>query len=203
MPAFSTLHNELRARVPNKTSEFYDDALRWAVNHICIKTSLWQVVTTVTTKPLQDVYDVDLVSNSVIHSNLFIIQKGNIDRVIVRPTNGFKSSGYGNSDWLQAFKTFSNEAVQIIPTPAEGNETLEIHTAVKPSSSATGVDNDKIFNEYKDTVVYGALYRLYQAESDIEQAEYNNQKFKEGVSSIHVDVLKENANTPMLVSAAW
>ncbi len=203
MSSFSILHHELRLRVPNKPSEFYDDAIRWAINHICVKTSLWKIVTSVTTESDENSIDIDLDTDTAIHSTLFIVQKGNIDRTVKRPVNGNVGHYNSNSDYLKSFITLTSESVQIIPTPKDGGVELEIHTSVKPTRSATDVNNEKFFNEYEDTVVYGALYRLYELEGDIAQAEYNNQKFKNGVSSIHVDVLKENANTPMKMSAAW
>lgn len=211
MPELSTLHPELRLRVPDKTSEVYSDALRWAIDYICVKTSMWRVITDLVTKPGIDLYDVDTPNSSAIHSNLYIIQKAKTDdngrkgsdRLIKRPTNGFKITSGASSDWLQAFRTADQTEVQVSPVPSEGGVTLELHTAVKPISSATSIDNAKFFDEYKDTVVYGAMYRLHQLNDNIKSAEYNFQKFKEGVSSIHIDVLKENADTPIRANTRW
>ncbi len=202
MPALSTLHNELRLRVPDKPSEFYDDALRWAINEICKKTSLWRVITTVTTVADKDVYTLDLPVDSATHSNLFIIQKGATDRLIKRPVNGFRVYSTAPSDYLQAFKTYAKDEIQIFPVPVAGAVTLEITTAIKPTSSAIGIENDKFFEEYKDTVVYGALFRCFELD-DIVRAEREKGLFNNGCSSIKVDVLKENADTPNKVNVGW
>lgn len=214
MADFSVLHNELRLRVPNKPYELYNDALRWAANQICIKTSLWQIVTTIITEPDVDIYNIDLPVGSVIHSNLYIIQKGAYnatgtakatDRVIERPVNGFINiDRFGTeSDSLKAFQTIGETQIQIAPLPKKGGVTLEIHTAVKPDTSATSASNKKLFNEYKDTMVNGALYRLYDDTDDYQKADRREIKFKNGVSSIHVDVLKGNADTPFKLDASW
>jgi len=202
MPAFNTLHHELRLRVPNKPYEFYDDAVRWAIAHICRKTSLWGVTTAIVTEPGKDVYDLDLPSDSVTHSNLYIIQKGSTDRVISRPVNGFKVSNNTSSDYTKSYRSVYKNKIQIVPIPKDGGITLEIRTAVKPTTAATSSDNNKFFEDYKDTVIYGALFRCLE-DSDLKTALYNEKKFKNGVSSIHIDVLKENANTPMKISAGW
>ena len=213
MPEFNTLHNELRLRVPNKPYEFYDDALRWAAQKICVKTALWKIVTTLVTKPDVDIYDIDLPFQAIIHSNLYIIQKGAInasgtkaaDRTIKRPVNGFiNTERFGaTSDALQAFRTIGETQIQIVPIPKAGGITLEIHTAVKPTDYATSAGIKPLFTAYKDTMVNGALFRLYELNDDYQKADRIETKFNNGVSSIHVDVLKESADTPMKVSAAW
>lgn len=206
MPAFNTIHNELRLRVPNKPYELYDDVIRWAVGQICVKTSLWRVVTTFVTEPDKSIYNLDLPSNSAIHSNLYIIQvvPSGTNRIIKRPVNGFKVyPNGGQSDYTKAFKTVGDNQIQIFPTPKEGGITLEVHTAIKPITGSTGVSENKFFDEYKSTVVYGALHRLYEDGEDYQKSDRNELKFKNGISSIHVDVLKGNANTPMKISAGW
>ena len=204
MPSYNELHRELRLRVPNKPYELYDDVIRWAVDHICRKTSLWKITTNIVTKPSKSLYDLDLPLDTAIHSNLYIVRKANTDIVIKRPVNGFLVHPTSElSDYLQAFKTIGSDQIQIFPTPKNGGITLEVHTAVKPTRLATGSDNDKFFDEYKDTVIYGALSRLFEIDRDAEQLMYNKQEFKNGVSSIHVDVLNENADTPMKMSAGW
>lgn len=208
MPALSTLHNELRLRVPNKPYELYDDALRWAINHICVKTSLWKNVSQILTEPGVDVYDLDFPSGAVTHSNLYIVQKaptsGGTDRIITRPINGFTNLARAGApaDWLQAFATHGQYQIKIAPTPVDGNVTLEVHTAIKLKTGATDVNEDKFFDEYKDTVVQGALYRLYD-DTDIERSNRSRKTFRIGVCSIHIDVIKSNANTPLKVRAGW
>lgn len=202
MPAFSTLHNELRMRVPEKPYEFYNDAIRWAINEICIKTALWRVTSTITTVAGKSTYSLDLPVDTVIHSNLYIVQKGNTDRVIKRPVNGFKIYPAGTSDYLQAFKTYSENEIEIFPTPDVGGVTLDVITAIKPTSSAENASNNKFFAEYKDTVVYGGLFRCLEDE-DIVRADRAEIKFKNGYSSIHGDVIRENAATPTKVNTGW
>lgn len=204
MPEFSTLHNELRLRVPDKTFEIYDDALRWAVDYICKKTSCWQVTSKVLTKPGKSVYYLMLPAYAAAHSMLYAVQHGNVDRIIERPVNGFiMTPNQPKGDYLRAFKTHDPESVQITPVPKNGNVEISFTMAVKPKVGATGSDYDKFFSEYKDTVIYGALLRLYELDRDFEQAMYNRTEFKNGISEIHTDVLKENANTPMKICAKW
>lgn len=201
MPSLSELHNELRLRVPNKPSEFYNDALRWSIDKICRNTSVWEVITTLTTVADKSVYDLDIPSGTVIHSNLKIIQKGNIDRTVLRPVNG----GFSNlpaSDYLQSFDTFSKNEIAIT-TPVLGGETLKVYTAVKPTRNTTTIHNEKFFNEYSDTVVEGALYRCFDLDGNIPMADREMVKFKNGIDSIHVDVLKRNANTSNRLYAGW
>jgi len=203
MPAFSTLHNELRLRIPNKPYELYDDVIRQAITRICVKTAIWKVITTFDTEADVSTYDLDLPTDSVIHSNLYMVQKGNTDRIVKRPTNGFKVSNLGTSDYLKAFKTVGNDQILITPVPNEGGVTMEVHTAVKPTSSATSVDNDKFFNEYKATVIHGALSILYEDAENVVQADRRFTKFNNGISSIHTDVLKENADTPFKLKVGF
>ena len=208
MPAFNTLHNELRLRVPGKPYELYDDVIRWAINRICVKTALWQKTTEVITTDDSDTYSlIDLENRDieVIHSILYIVQEGNTDRVIRRPVNGFiTTERFGAlSDYLKAFRTHSTYQVQIAPYPKDGGITLQVTHALKPTSSATEVGNDKFFDEYKNTVISGALYRLYEDDSSFEQADRREKKFNNGISSIHIDVLKENADTPFRLNVGW
>ena len=203
MPSLSELHNELRARIPNKPYEFYNDALRWSIDKICRKTSMWVVVTTVVTEADKEVYNLELPANTVTHSNLKIIQKGNTDRVITRPVNGVTQRiSSAPSDYLQSFDTYSKNQVEIFPTPVNGGKTLEIHTVIKPIKHATEINNNELFDEYTDTIVYGALFRLYE-DNDPVKSDRNEIKFNKGVSSIHNDVLKRKANTPMRLYVGW
>lgn len=204
MAAFDTLHNELRLRVPDKSYEFYNDAIRWAIDTICVKTSCWQVRDDITTEADKDTYRLMLPAFAVIHSVLYIIQhSGNYARKVSRPVNGMDPSWTSASDYLQSFKAQRPDSVQIFPTPKDGSEKLTVVLAVKPTTMADTSDFDPFFSEYKDTVVYGALFRLKELGGDFKEAEYFNQKFKEGVSSVHVDTLKENAETPLRISSRW
>lgn len=200
MSALSELHNELRVRIPNKPYEFYNDALRWAIDKICRDTSMWEVITTIVTEADKSVYDLDLPTNTVTHSNLKIVHG---TRTITRPVNGNTSTNYAPSDYVQSFDTYSKNQIEIFPTPVNGGETLEIHTAIKPIKHATEIQNEKLFDEYVDTVVSGALFRLYDAADDYIKADRSEVRFKNGISSIHVDVLKRNANTPFRLNAGW
>lgn len=49
-------------------------------------------------------------------------------------------------------------ALTLVPNP-DANGTLKLTVALKPSTSAIGVD-DNIFNEYREAIVHGALARL-------------------------------------------
>lgn len=200
MPALSTLHNELRVRIPDKTYEFYNDALRWAINTICRRTSMWRVETTLVTEADKSVYDLDLPANTVIHSNLKIAQGS---RIITRPVNGILPLNNAPSDYLQSFDTYGQDQILIYPTPVNGGETLVVYTAIKPTKTATVIQNEKLFDEYPDTIVNGALYRLFEAEKSYQDADRYEIKFKHGVSSIKTDVLKQNANTPFKISSGW
>lgn len=202
MPSLSELHNELRVRVPNKPYEFYNDALRWAIDKICRKTSMWEIITTIVTEADKSVYNLELPTLTVTHSNLYIIHKGNTDRRINRPVNSRVSLTQAPSDYIQSFATYSKNEIEIFPTPVDGGQTLEVHTSVKPIKGVTEVKNEKFFDEYSDTVVYGALSRIYGDDDPI-KADRNEMKFNKGVSSIHVDVLKGNADTPMKLFAGW
>lgn len=214
MADFSVLHPELRLRIPNKTFEMYDDALRWAANKICVKTAMWEIVTELVTVADKDIYDIDLPSYTVIHSNLYIIQKGAVnptsgakaqDRIIERPVNGiYNGSIFGApSNYPQSFQTVGETQIQILPMPKDGGITLQIYTAIKPSSSASRAANDKFFNEYKDALVEGAMFRLFDINGDIERADREGLKFKNSITAIHMDVIKQNANTPLKLSAGW
>lgn len=199
MPALSTLHNELRARVPEKSYEFYNDALRWAIEHICRKTSMWQVETELTTVAGEPIYNLDLPANTVIHSNLKIVHGS---RTIKRPVNGVVYLNNAPSDYVQSFDTQGDDQIEIFPTPLNGGETLTVHTAIKPVKGADEIQNQELFDEYADTIVYGALFRIFEND-DLQKAAYNETKFNNGVSSIKNDVLKRKANTPMKLHAGW
>jgi len=169
---------------------------------------MWQETTEITTTDSTDIYDLFTPATpqiQTVHSILYITQKGDTDRVIRRPVNGFINiERFGAlSDYLLAFRTVDNYQVQIAPYPKDGGITHEVTFALKPTSSATGVDNEKLFDEYKDTVICGALHRLYEDDDNFEQSDRQEKKFNNGISSIHIDVLKENADTPFKLSAGW
>lgn len=204
MADFDTLHNELRLRVPRKTYEIYNDAIRWAIDYISVKTSCWRVDVNIKTQADKDTYRLNLPAYAHIHSVLYIVQhSGNYDRKVSRPVNGVGSSCQSESDYLQSFSAEQPDTVKIFPTPKDGNENLTVVVAVKPSISADMSDFDPFFSEYKDTVVYGAMHRLMELDSRFDEAEYYSRKFKEGVSTIHTDTLKGRADTSMRISARW
>jgi len=205
MPAIDSLNPELRLRIPNKPSEFYVDSLRWAIDFICKNTALWRVNTDIVTTPGNSVYPLTLPVDTLVHSNLYIISNVGMqgqEKVIERPTNGFVTYSGGPADYLKSFKTVSGNKIEIFPTPSIGGINLRVVSAVTPVKGATVVEFDDLFSRYPDIIVYGALMRCYEG-LDIEKAMYFDKKFKDGVSSIHVDVIKEFANTPLKVSAAW
>jgi len=204
MPEIDSLNNELRLRVPNKPLEFYVDSLRWAIDEICRKTSFWRVNTNIVTTPGDSVYDLTIPADSSAHSNLYIIDNfgSGQERVIKRPNNGFITANLGDSDYLQAFKSVSGNKIEIFPTPVAGGANLRVVTSITPNKGATTVDSDELFSRYSDTIVYGALMRCFE-DSDIKKAEYFGKKFKNGVYSIKVDVIKEFSNTPLKMSASW
>lgn len=199
MPALNELHNELRLKIPNKPYELYNDVLRWAINEMCRKTEMWEVISTIITIADQSVYELDLPSGTITHSNLKIIDG---TRTIERPENGAINLNWAPADSIQTFDSYSKNEIQIFPTPLNGGKTLEVYTAVKPIRNITEIANEEFFDEYSDTVVCGALHRLYE-DTDIQKSDREYTKFRNGISSIKVDVILRNANTPFKLDAGW
>jgi len=205
MPEIDSLNNELRLRIPNKPSEFYVDSLRWAIDFICRKTSFWRINTDITTTSGDSVYPLTLPENTQVHSNLYVISNFGIqgqEKVIKRPTNGFILYPGGNADYLKAFKSAPVNEIRLFPTPNVGGSNLRVVSAITPTKIATSVDSDDLFSRYSDIIVYGALMRCFE-DIDPAKSDFYDKKFRNGVSSIKVDVIKEYSNTPLKMSAAW
>lgn len=196
---YSLLHNELRLKSPGKPAEFYDDAIRYAIGGICRKTALWQVSTDLVTVAGQSVYSLTLPTDTVIHSSLELTQG---TRILTPPTNGVTGS-YADSDYIQTFETYSKNEIKVYPIPISNGTEFSVLVAVKPISGATESDNDKFFDEYKETVIYGAMVKCAEFDKNYADVQYNETKFKNGISSIHIDVIKKNANTPLKINTGW
>ena len=88
-------------------------------------------------------------------------------------------------DWRNATGTpeyilGGTTSLQLVPAPDAGG-TLTLKVALKPSPSATGIDDD-IFNEYREAIVHGALARMMLSPkkpySSPQLAPYHAQQFE-------------------------
>lgn len=93
-------------------------------------------------------------------------------------------------------------SLTLVPTPdADGTLTLEV--ILKPSSTATGIDDD-IFNEWREAIVHGALARLMLSPkkpySNPTLAAYHQQQFTIKTAAAGMRTARNYTRAPLRTS---
>jgi len=90
-------------------------------------------------------------------------------------------------------------ALQLVPNPA-ANGTLKLEVALKPSPTATGIDDD-IFNEYRDAMAHGAFGRLMASPkkpyTQLQLATYHQQLFTQLTGQAGYRVARSYTRAPL------
>ena len=83
---------------------------------------------------------------------------------------------------VQYYTQKDQETILVAPTP-EATETLYALYSLKPTQSSTTIPNI-IANEYQETIVHGALYRLQMMKdcpwTDLQSADLNKRMYDKG-----------------------
>lgn len=90
-------------------------------------------------------------------------------------------------------------SLTLVPAP-DTNGVLAMTVALKPSAASTGID-DALFNEYRETIIHGAMARLMLSPkkpyTDIQLAAYHQQQFIIKTAAAGVRVARSYARAPL------
>jgi hypothetical protein len=93
-------------------------------------------------------------------------------------------------------------ALQLVPTPDVAG-TLNLEVALKPSPTATGID-DSMFNEYREAIVHGALGRLMASPKKpytaLQLATYHQSLFTQMAGQAGMRVARNCTRAPLQTS---
>jgi hypothetical protein len=167
MGAINTLVPDVRAAIPELTSSVAERQLLRAARIFCEDSRSWRVDITVS------------VTANVATVNLAGLLPANtelVDIISVKNSGGGQPVAASTYIWLDQntsnwrgetdlnakwYILDGNNTIRFVPVPAETTASLyNIRVAVKPKLTATAVD-DVVLNKYDETLVNGALGRLY------------------------------------------
>jgi len=179
---WSAFHDYVLPDLPGAPAAAVDIALRQAAISFCEKSLAWRyahpkiAVTSGTAS-----YAFVPLSGAAVHA----ITYAEFDGDEIECNAGELNIASAVDDWRNATGTpeyivGGTTSLQLVPAPDAGG-TLTLKVALKPSPSATGIDDD-IFNEYREAIVHGALARMMLSPkkpySSPQLAQYHAQQFE-------------------------
>lgn len=144
--------------LPGCLTSAVDIALRQASIEFCEKSLAWKyshpdiAVVAATAS-----YDFVPPTDAVVHAITYAAFSGT-EIECKAGEQGIMIADWRNATGTPEYVLGGATALTLVPTP-DVTGTLSMEVALKPSPSATGVD-DSIFNEYREAIVHGALSRL-------------------------------------------
>lgn len=179
MTPWASLYDLLASDLPGCPFPVMDTALRQAAIDFCSQSLAWKYQhPDITVVAATAAYPFAPPAESVVHAVTYAEFEGSeID--CHTGESGIQIYDWRNQTGTPQYVLGGAAALQLVPTP-DVSGTLKLEVALKPSSTATGVD-DSIFNEYREAVVHGALGRLMLSPkkpySNPSLAAYHQQQF--------------------------
>jgi hypothetical protein len=188
--SYESLFPDVIPVVPDCPDSLIERNIRSAVIEFCEKTGIYQSeLDPITTVGNIYEYDLEPPSGTVVHK----IMSGVHDGKDLEPiSSGLleqrkpKWREQSNNGVPEYYIKQGQSLVWLVPTPsATMISSTILRTQLKPTATSTGCDSD-VMNEYRDTIINGALFRLLrtpgQSWTDLTGAQIYGSLFAEGVN---------------------
>ena len=187
--SYETLLPEILPMVPGCPDSLIQNNIRAAVVELCERASVYQQeLDPLTTVANIYEYDLEAPSGTSVQKILWVTHAG-VDlepitsSLLEQRIPKWRSEAGVPEYFLQ--QTSSLFSLAPVPAATAVSSTV-IRAVLKPSHSSTACDND-VMNDYRDTIVNGALFRLLRIPnkdwSDIQGASVYGQLFNQGVEA--------------------
>jgi len=164
MAAYESLLSEIIPMVPSCTDTLIEQNIRAAVIELCEKSKVYQAeldpITTV--KNLYE-YDLEAPSGTTVHEIIWVTYNGvdleaSTTALIEQRKPKWRLEGYQGTP--EYFVKQSPSLFHLVPVPSATEvDSILLRVVLKPTYKSSSCDDD-VMNDYRDTIVNGALYRL-------------------------------------------
>lgn len=190
---FDSFLPEVLSLVPGCSDLLAVNALRNAAIELCEKSEAYQLeMDPITTIAGIHDYEFEVPASTVVHRVMWVSFQGQelepISTKLLeqRQPKWRTSDEYGKPVY---YIKLSNEQLRIVPVPdATESQSLIVNASLKPTQSANSLDNE-FMNDYKETLVNGAAFRLLRQPSkdwtDFTGAQIYGSLFNEGMMNAY------------------
>ncbi len=176
MAAYESLLPEIIPMVPGCPDTFIENSIRSAIIELCEKAAVYQQeLDPITTVANIYEYDFEPPSQTSVHKILWVTHDGkdlepiSTSLIEQRRPDWRKSDYYGKPEY---YIKQSQSLFWLVPVPSETKVSSTIMRAqLKPTHASTAC-NTEVMDDYRDTIVNGALFRLLRTPSK-EWTDYN------------------------------
>lgn len=186
---YESLLPDIIPMVPGCSDTLIENNIRSAVIELCEKAAVYQAeLDPITTVANIFEYDLEPPSGSTVHKILWVTHKGQeiepiTTQLLEQRKPRWRETGYGGTP--EYYVKVSQSLFHLVPVPDETIVSSTIMRAqLKPTRTSNAAD-DEVMSEYRDTITYGALYRLLRLPSkewtDYAGAQVYGSLFNEGI----------------------
>lgn len=187
--AYETLLPEILPMVPGCPDSLIQNNIRAAVVELCERASVYQQeLDPLTTVANIYEYDLEAPSGTSVQKILWVTHAGvDLEPITSSLLEQRIPKWRTEAGVPEYFLQQTSSLFSLAPVPAAtAVSSTVIRAVLKPSHSSTACDND-VMNDYRDTIVNGALFRLLRIPnkdwSDIQGASVYGQLFNQGVEA--------------------
>lgn len=189
--AYESLLPDIIPMVPGCPDTLIETNIRAAVIELCEKSGIYQAeLDPVTTVANIYEYDLEAPSGTAVHKIMWAVHDGNdlepvsTNLLEQRLPNWRDSANAGTPEY---YVKQSQSLFWLVPVPqATMASSTVLRVQLKPTHTSTTCDND-VMNDYRDTIVNGALFRLLRLPSkdwtDYTGAQVYGSLFAEGIQA--------------------
>jgi hypothetical protein len=186
---YESLLPDIIPMVPGCSDTLIENNVRASVIELCEKAAVYQAeLDPVTTVANVFEYDLEPPAGSVVHKVLWVTHKGReiepiTTQLLEQRKPRWRETGYEGTP--EYYVKVSQSLLHLVPVPSETIASSTILRAqLKPSQSSQSSD-DELMSDYRETIIYGALYRLLRLPSkdwtDYAGAQVYGSLFNEGI----------------------
>lgn len=191
---YETLLPDVLPLVSGCPDTLIENSIRSSVIDLCERASVYQQeLETVTTVSNAYEYDLEPPNGTAVHKILWVTHNG----ASLEPTTSllleqklpkWRDTGYTGTPKFYVQQT--SKLIWLVPVPAAtGIDSTIVQAVLKPTHSST-VCNDDVMNNYRDTIVNGAIFRLLRIPnkdwSDLSSASVYSSLFNQGVEAARI-----------------
>jgi hypothetical protein len=187
--SYDTLLPEILPMVPGCPDSLIQNNIRAAVVELCERASVYQQeLDPLTTVANIYEYDLEAPSGTSVQKILWVTHAGvDLEPITSSLLEQRIPKWRTEAGVPEYFLQQTSSLFSLAPVPAAtAVSSTVIRAVLKPSHSSTACDND-VMNDYRDTIVNGALFRLLRIPnkdwSDIQGASVYGQLFNQGVEA--------------------
>ena len=187
--SYETLLPEILPMVPGCPASLIQNNIRAAVVELCERASVYQQeLDPLTTVANIYEYDLEAPSGTSVQKILWVTHAGvDLEPITSSLLEQRIPKWRTEAGVPEYFLQQTSSLFSLAPVPAAtAVSSTVIRAVLKPSHSSTACDND-VMNDYRDTIVNGALFRLLRIPnkdwSDIQGASVYGQLFNQGVEA--------------------